>query len=62
MKILIIEDEKELSKSIVAYLKAESYQCEVATILLLNSFSSSIIRIFIHIFIKQGIDSEGKLN
>lgn len=30
MKILIIEDEKELSKSIVAYLKAESYQCEVA--------------------------------
>ena len=30
MKILIIEDEKELSKSMVAYLKAESYQCEVA--------------------------------
>jgi DNA-binding response OmpR family regulator len=30
MKLLIIEDEKELSKSIVAYLKAESYQCEVA--------------------------------
>ncbi len=30
MKILIIEDEKELSKSIVAYLKAESYLCEVA--------------------------------
>jgi DNA-binding response OmpR family regulator len=30
MKILIIEDEKELSKSIVAYLKAESYACEVA--------------------------------
>ena len=30
MKILIIEDEKELSKSMLAYLKAESYQCEVA--------------------------------
>jgi len=30
MKILIIEDEKELSKSIVAYLKAEAYSCEVA--------------------------------
>ena len=30
MKILIIEDEKELSKSIVAYLKAETYSCEVA--------------------------------
>lgn len=30
MKILIIEDEKELSNSIVAYLKAETYRCEVA--------------------------------
>lgn len=30
MKILIIEDEQELSKSIVAYLKAENYNCEVA--------------------------------
>lgn len=30
MKILIIEDETELSKSIVAYLKAETYSCEVA--------------------------------
>lgn len=30
MKILIIEDEKELSKSIVAYLEAENYSCEVA--------------------------------
>ena len=31
MKILIVEDEKELSKSMVAYLKAENYQCETAT-------------------------------
>ena len=30
MKILIVEDEKELSRSIVAYLKAENYHCEVA--------------------------------
>jgi DNA-binding response OmpR family regulator len=30
MKILIIEDEKELSKSIVTYLKGESYLCETA--------------------------------
>ena len=30
MKILIIEDEKELSRSIVAYLKSEDYICEVA--------------------------------
>ena len=30
MKILIVEDEKELSKSMVAYLKAENYQCETA--------------------------------
>jgi DNA-binding response OmpR family regulator len=30
MKILIIEDENELSKSICVYLKAESYSCEIA--------------------------------
>lgn len=30
MKILIIEDEKELSKSIVEYLSEENYLCEVA--------------------------------
>jgi DNA-binding response OmpR family regulator len=30
MKLLIVEDEKELSKSIVAYLKGENYVCEVA--------------------------------
>lgn len=30
MKILIIEDEKELSNSIAAYLKSEDYVCEVA--------------------------------
>lgn len=30
MKILIIEDEKELAKSIVEYLSEESYLCEVA--------------------------------
>lgn len=30
MKILVVEDEKELSKSIVAYLKEESYICETA--------------------------------
>ncbi len=30
MKILIIEDEKELRKSMVAYLKGENYHCEVA--------------------------------
>ncbi len=30
MKILIIEDEKELSDSICAYLKSEDYICEVA--------------------------------
>lgn len=30
MKILIVEDEKELSKSIVTYLKGESYLCEIA--------------------------------
>jgi DNA-binding response OmpR family regulator len=30
MKLLIVEDEKELSKSIVAYLKQENYLCEIA--------------------------------
>lgn len=30
MKILLVEDEKELSKSIIAYLKQENYTCEVA--------------------------------
>jgi DNA-binding response OmpR family regulator len=30
MKILIIEDEEELSKSIVKYLQKESYTCDVA--------------------------------
>jgi len=31
MKILIIEDEKELCKSIVSYLREESYVCETAS-------------------------------
>lgn len=31
MKVLVVEDEKELSKSIIAYLKGESYSCELAT-------------------------------
>ena len=30
MKILIIEDEKELSKSIAHYLSVEGYRCEIA--------------------------------
>jgi DNA-binding response OmpR family regulator len=30
MKILIVEDEKELAKSIVQYLRQESYVCEIA--------------------------------
>ena len=30
MKILIIEDEQELSDSIVAYLRGEKYLCEQA--------------------------------
>lgn len=30
MKILIIEDEKDLSESIVSYLKSEDYTCELA--------------------------------
>jgi len=31
MKVLLVEDEKELSKSIVTYLTGESYLCEVAS-------------------------------
>ena len=31
MKILVIEDETELSKSIVSYLRGEQYVCEVAS-------------------------------
>lgn len=31
MKILIIEDEKELSESIATYLKSEDYVCEIAS-------------------------------
>ena len=31
MKVLVIEDEKELAKSIVEYLSEESYLCEVAS-------------------------------
>lgn len=31
MKLLIIEDEKELSESIHAYLKGENYTCDIAT-------------------------------
>lgn len=30
MKILIVEDERELAKSIVEYLSEESYLCELA--------------------------------
>ena len=30
MKLLVIEDERELSDSIVAYLSAEDYLCEQA--------------------------------
>ena len=30
MRILIIEDEKELSNSLVSYLKRENYICDVA--------------------------------
>lgn len=37
MKILVIEDEPELSKSIVAYLSAENYLCETA-----SSFSTAL--------------------
>jgi len=37
MKILIVEDEEELVKSIVSYLKAESYTCDVA-----NNFNTAM--------------------
>ena len=37
MKILIIEDEKELNRSMVAYLENENYHCEVA-----NNFKEAI--------------------
>nr|MBA2249325.1 response regulator [Chitinophagaceae bacterium] len=37
MKILIIEDEKELSNSIVTYLKSEDYVCETA-----NNYTQAI--------------------
>ena len=37
MKILIVEDEKELCKSMVAYLKTENYHCDVA-----NSFKEAM--------------------
>lgn len=30
MKILIVEDERELAKSMVQYLRQESYVCEMA--------------------------------
>ncbi len=30
MKVLVVEDEQELGKSIIAYLKSESYACELA--------------------------------
>src|SRR5258708_5491974 len=39
MKILIIEDEIELSKNMVDYLKAENYTCEVA-----NDFKTAILK------------------
>jgi DNA-binding response OmpR family regulator len=39
MKLLIVEDEKELSKSIVAYLKQENYLCEIA-----SDFKSALAR------------------
>jgi DNA-binding response OmpR family regulator len=40
LKILIIEDEAELSKSIVAYLKNENYVCETA-----SDYNAAIIKI-----------------
>lgn len=43
MKILIIEDEAELAKSIGAYLAQENYLCEYA-----NNFSRAIERIHMH--------------
>ena len=43
MKILIIEDERELAKSIVQYLRQESYVCEVA-----YTASEAIEKIMLH--------------
>jgi DNA-binding response OmpR family regulator len=40
MKVLIIEDEKELSKSIVTYLSGENYLCEIA-----EDFESAVEKI-----------------
>ncbi|WP_196937119.1 response regulator [Sphingobacterium hungaricum] len=40
MKILIVEDERELAKSMVEYLSAEQYLCEVA-----STFKDSLIKI-----------------
>lgn len=41
MKILIIEDEKELAESIVAYLTGESYICELA-----STYDEALSKIF----------------
>jgi DNA-binding response OmpR family regulator len=43
MKILIIEDEKELANSIASYLKGESYVCEFAT-----TFKEAIVKTAIY--------------
>jgi len=43
MKILIIEDERELAKSIVQYLRQESYVCEVA-----HTASEALEKILLH--------------
>jgi DNA-binding response OmpR family regulator len=39
VKILIVEDEKELCKSMIAYLRAENYHCEVA-----NSYKEAMAK------------------
>ena len=41
MKILIVEDEKELSDSILTYLKKEKYLCETAA-----NFSEALEKIW----------------
>ncbi|GEP97732.1 response regulator transcription factor [Chitinophaga cymbidii] len=43
MKILIIEDEKELATNIAAYLKAENYRCEFA-----ETFRSAIEKVSVY--------------
>ena len=43
MKILIIEDEKELAKNIADYLKGENYVCEFAT-----TFSQAMEKISVY--------------